>query len=166
MSTKSIAGSLSGALVILACLSICAGFGEAAHAACAPASLPAAASSPDQPKPLTPEEIMARRFPQPVRIGDLIGLPVYDHQDRTLGRIEEVVRTDQGKICLIVPFGGWFGWGDRPVAVPLETVAILGKHVNALEFTRQSFETAPPWTPGTDRPLGPDDTIRIALGRR
>ena len=109
---------------------------------------------------------MARRFPQPVRVGDLIGLPVYDDSDRTLGRIEEVVRTDQDKICLIVPFGGWFGWGDRPVAVPLESVAILGKHVNALEFTREDFERAPTWAAGTDRPLDGNDTIRIALGRR
>ena len=110
---------------------------------------------------------MARRFPQPVRVGDLIGLPVYDDQDRTLGRIEEVVRTDQDKICLIVPFGGWFGWGDRPVAVPLETVAILGKHVNALEFTRQRLRNGADLDARHRPPRSAaDDTIRIALGRR
>ena len=144
-----------------------AGFRDTAQAACGDSvALQPGNASAVQSAPLTPEEIMARRYPQPVRVGDLIGLPVYDESDQTLGRIEQVVRTDTGKIRLIVPFGGWFGWGARPVAVPIETVAILGRHVNALEFTPKDFETAPTWTPGADRPISEDETIRIALGRR
>ena len=34
---------------------------------------------------------MARRHPQPVRVGFLIGLPVLDGKDYTLGYIREVV---------------------------------------------------------------------------
>ena len=30
---------------------------------------------------------MQRRFPQPVRVGDLIGLPVLDDDSRTLGYV-------------------------------------------------------------------------------
>ena len=40
----------------------------------------------------TPEQRMARRFPQPVKVGDLIGLPVYDDNQSTLGYVREVVR--------------------------------------------------------------------------
>lgn len=116
--------------------------------------------------PLTPEQKMERRFPQPVRVGDLVGLPVYDHNDRTVGHIREVVQTPEGHIRLIVPYGGWFGWGNGLVAVPIETVAILGRHVNALEFTLDDFKTAPVWSPGTDRSVGHDENIRIALSRR
>jgi ribosomal 30S subunit maturation factor RimM len=45
---------------------------------------------------------MQRRFPQPVRVGDLIGLPVLDDSHRTLGFVHDVVRTPQNKIELIV----------------------------------------------------------------
>src|ERR1700693_486772 len=64
---------------------------------------------------LTPEEKMNKRFPQPVRVGFLIGLPVLDDDDNTLGRVQQVVRTPEGKISLIVSYGGSFGWGARPV---------------------------------------------------
>lgn len=120
----------------------------------------------DDPDALTPEQRMERRFPQPVQVGRLTGMPVYDHDDRTLGHIQQVVRTPAGHIRLIVPYGGWFGWGDRPVAVPIEAVAILGDHVNALEFTRADFDRADTWTPGPDQALAADEMIRIALGRR
>ena len=56
---------------------------------------------------------MQRRFPQPVRVGDLIGLPVLDDDSRTLGHVRQVVRTPQGKIKLIVAYGGFLGFGIR-----------------------------------------------------
>src|ERR1700726_3985185 len=56
--------------------------------------------------PLSHEEAMRRRFPQPVRVGDLIGLPVLDWGDSTIGRVRQVVRTPAGKIALIVGVGG------------------------------------------------------------
>ena len=81
----------------------------------------------------SPEVSMNRRFPQPVRTGDIIGLPLLDYDDSTIGYVSDVRRTADGKIVLIVPYRRWFGWlraGDwsrRPVAVPIETVAILGR---------------------------------------
>ena len=66
-----------------------------------------------------------RRFPQPATVGHLIGLPVLDDDDVTLGHVEKVVRTPEGKIELIVSYSKWFGWFGRPVAVPLEAVTIL-----------------------------------------
>ena len=70
---------------------------------------------------------MRRRFPQPVRVGDLIGLPLLDDSSRTIGFVRQVVRTPQNEIELIVSYDGWFGWGARPVAVPIEVVGILGR---------------------------------------
>ena len=72
---------------------------------------------------LSPEEKMERRYPQPVRVGDLVGLPVLDYDDRTLGRVQEVYRTAAGKVRLMVPFGGWFGFGQRPVGLTLAKIA-------------------------------------------
>jgi hypothetical protein len=108
-------------------------------------------------------------------VGDLIGLPVLDDQDSTIGYIREVVRTPAGKIQLVVPYGHWFGWlrtggpfdwNRRPVGVPIETVAILGRQVDALDMSREEFDKAPTYEAGRNTALGPDEMIKIALGRR
>jgi hypothetical protein len=114
----------------------------------------------------TPEERMRRRFPQPVRVGDLIGLRVLDENDVTLGRVQKVVRTGSGKVLLIVSYGGWFGIGSRDVAVPIEVVAILGRQIAALDMQPSEFAAAPTWM-GTDaRAIANDEFIKIAITRR
>ncbi|QFR34499.1 hypothetical protein GBB76_16015 [Ancylobacter sp. TS-1] len=115
---------------------------------------------------LTPQQRMERRFPQKVRVGDLIGLPMQDYDDRVLGYVKQVVRTPDGHIVLVMPFGGWFGYGGRPVGVPIETVAILARHLNVLDLPREDFPKLPTWKDGEGTPIPPDDIIRIAISRR
>ena len=150
------------ARIVVAVLLIFQGLGLPAFAQANFASLPQ-------------EEKMARRHPQPVRVGDLIGLPVLDDQDSTIGYIRDVVRTPTGKIQLVVPYGRWFGWvgwggpldwNRRPVGVPIETVAILGRQVDALEMPRDAFDTAPPFVASASTSIDRNEMIRIALGRR
>ena len=114
----------------------------------------------------SPEAIMSRRFPQKVRVGDLIGLPMLDDNDVTLGDVERVVRTPEGKIKLIVGYSKWFGWFGRPVAVPIEAVAILGRQIASLDMPPAEYAAAPTWTEGKDIPIPDNDTIRIAITRR
>jgi PRC-barrel domain len=118
----------------------------------------------------SPEERMNQRFPQPIRAGDLIGLPVLDYDDRTIGHVRHVVRTPQGRIQLIVTQGGWptgwFDWRARLVPVPIEAVAILGRQLAALDMTREEFAAAPTWSNADGEPIAPNDMIRIALTRR
>jgi hypothetical protein len=115
---------------------------------------------------LTPEQRMNRRFPQPVRVGDLIGLPVQDFDDRILGTVTEITRNGEGKIGLIVSHCAWLGWDCRTVRVPLETVVILARHLNLMDIPREAFLALPSWTDAGDARLSADDTIRIGLGRR
>lgn len=120
---------------------------------------------------LTPEQKMQKRFPQAVRAGDLVGLPVLDDGDSTIGYVREVARTADGKIVLIVPYSAWFGWaktekGKRPVAVPIETVAILARQINAVDMPRSDFDEAPTWNPAQGKPLPAEEKTLIALGRR
>lgn len=115
---------------------------------------------------LTPEQKMQKRYPQPVKVGDLIGLRMLDDEDRTLGRIRTVVRTTEGKIQLIVPYGGFLGVGKRLVAVPIEVVAIAGRQVAALDMDRAAFDAAPTWKEGASSALPATEMIRIALYKR
>ena len=144
------------------------------HAAGPPAEKPVdagAQSDKDDKEDLTPEQKMQKRFPQPVRIGDLIGLPVLDEGDSTIGYVREVVRTPEGKIVLIVPYSAWFGWanterGKRLVAVPIETVAILARQINAVDMPRSDFDEAETWDPSQGKILPAEEKTLIALGRR
>jgi PRC-barrel domain len=134
----------------------------------------AASTQPSSPQgsdaEFSPEEKMRRRFPQPARVRDLIGLPVLDDDDNTLGYVQRVVRTRDSKIQLIVRYGGWFGWigwWQRAVAVPIEAVALLGPNIAALDMSPDQFRAAPTWQPSPEvRDISPEETIRVALTRR
>jgi hypothetical protein len=117
-----------------------------------------------EPGPMT--ERMNRRFPQPVRVGDLIGLRVLDDDDLTIGFVRQVVRTPENRIELVVSYGGWFGWGARDVAVPIEVVAILGRQLASIDMPRSEYATAPTWRRADATALPNDASIRVALGRR
>jgi hypothetical protein len=135
------------------------------------AGVPSAAQAPLDMQPKTPmpsdaEKRMQMRFPQPVRVGFLIGLPVLDDDSSTLGRVREVVRDPDGHIRLIVGYSRWWGWFGRPVAVPLEVVGIMGREIASLDMTPGDYAAAATWVPGADKPIPPDETIRIALARR
>ena len=107
-----------------------------------------------------------RRFPQEVKVGHLIGMPVLDDSDVTLGYVQKVARTPKGKIELIVSYSKWFGWFGRPVAVPIEAVAILALQLDSVEMKPDEYAKAPTWSQGESKILPESDTVRVALGRR
>lgn len=125
-----------------------------------------APADPDAWDNLSPEQRMQKRFPQPVKAGFLIGLPVLDFDDSTIGHVRKVVRKSDGKIELIVAYGGWLTWTKRLVAVPIETVAILARQINALEMTNEDFEKAPTWNDSAAQDIASEATIQIAISRR
>ncbi len=122
----------------------------------------------DANKPMPMVERMQRRYPQPVRVGDLVGLPVLDNNASTLGYVRQVVHTAAGKIELIVAYNkwfGWFGWFTRPVAVPIEVVGIEGRQLSSLDLPDSEYATAPTWQSQDATALPGDATIKIALAR-
>ena len=106
-----------------------------------------------------------KRFPQPARVGDLIGLPVLDLSSSTLGHVRQVVRTPLGKIELIVEYSRWWGWFGRPVAVPLEALGLEGRQLRSLDLSPREYAVAATWQDGGATPLPPGATVRVALGR-
>jgi hypothetical protein len=119
-------------------------------------------------KPRTAEERMRARFPQPVRVGDLIGLPLLDASHSTLGYVSQVVRRKDGRIDLIVAYGGLLERlvGDtRPIAVPIEVVGIRGRELASLDMPRAEYATAATWQ-GNDAAVLPlQESVLVALCR-
>jgi hypothetical protein len=114
----------------------------------------------------TPEEKMAKRFPQPVKVSFLLGLPVLDEYSSIIGYVQAVVRTPDGKIQLVMPLGGFLGFGSRLVPIPIEIVAMLGAQVAVVDMPDDRFMQSPTWTTLRAKPLDPSETIRVAITRR
>lgn len=121
---------------------------------------------PDEKDGLTPQERMNRRFPQPVRVGDLIGIPLQDFDDRSLGTVSKVVRDSRGEIGIVVQHCDFLVFQCRPVRVPIEAVVILARHLNLLDITRDGFLSLPRWNPDGDAQIASDEIIKIGIGRR
>ena len=109
----------------------------------------------------------AMRFPQPVRVGDLLGRDVLrpvESQD-VLGHVREVVRDSQDQILVVIDFGGFFGFRSRPIAVPVDAMVLLGQDMEVVAFTPDQLGHFPVFlSSGTTRV--PDDAvIKVGLAK-
>ncbi len=109
----------------------------------------------------------ARRFPQPVRAGDLIGRTVLRPAESqpVLGHVAQIVRSGDGAVLVVVAYGGLFGIGARPIAVPVDAVALLGVDLEIVDFTPAQLRGFPTFGAAGSIPLAPDDTIRVGLAK-
>jgi hypothetical protein len=119
----------------------------------------------DSQHPILMNERYLKRFPQPARVGDLVGLPVLDLNSSTLGYVRQIVRTSAGKIEFIVGYSWFWGWFGSPVAVPLEALGIEGRQLVSLNMPRSEYSAAPTWYDTAATPLPADAIVRVALAR-
>ena len=106
----------------------------------------------------------AMRFPQPVRVGDLLHRDVLqpvESQD-ILGTVRQVVRDSEGTIKVVIDFGGFLGFWTRPIAVPVDAMVLLGQDMEVVAYTPQQLQEFVTFTPSGSSPL-PDDTV-ISVG--
>ena len=129
---------------------------------CAPAFAQSPLPAP-VPTPAVLAERTAKRFPQPVRVGDLLGRDLLQPlpSQPVLGRVLSLARRPDGGIDLLIQAGTTLGFGGRPVAVPIEAVALLGEHVALLDYTPAQLAALPTAQPGT--PIPPTETIKVGL---
>ncbi len=109
----------------------------------------------------------AQRFPQPVRVGDLIDRTVLRpvESQPVLGHVARVVRSGDGAVLVVIAFGGLFGLGARPIAVPVDAMALLGADMEIVGFTPAQLRGFPTFDAAGSVPVAPDDTIRVGLAR-
>jgi hypothetical protein len=112
-------------------------------------------------------ESAAMRFPQPVRAGDLPGrdvlLPV-ESQD-VLGHVRQLVRDSQGQIMVVINFGGFFGFGSRPIAVPVDAMVLVGQDMEVVAFTLEQLRQFPTFSPSGMIPVADDAIIKVGLAK-
>ena len=107
------------------------------------------------------------RFPQPVRVGDLLRRQVLRpvEQQDVLGRVAGVVRRPDGAVLVVVSLGGVLGFRTRPVAVPVEATALLGEYLAVMDLTPGQLRDLPTFDGAGDQPVPADETVRVGLAR-
>jgi len=116
------------------------------------------------PAGVDPARFEAKRFPQPVRVGDLLHRTVLEPVEsrRILGHVDRVIRGAGGKEAIVMSFGGFLGFGAHRIAVPTAAMVLLGSELEVLDFTPQQLEHFPTYD-GTGGVLGADEIIRMGL---
>ncbi len=112
-------------------------------------------------------ESSAKRFPQPVRVGDLLNRRVLEpiESQPTLGRVQSVVRLADGTIAVVIKFGGFLGFDTRPIAVPVNAMVLLGQFMEVVDYETDQLQKFPTFNPAGSKPLSPDSIIRVGLAR-
>jgi hypothetical protein len=129
----------------------------------------AAAAQPPVATPDSPRAALAareaKRYPQPVQVGVLIGRDVLQPLEAQpiLGTVDAVVRRPDGGLDMIVSFGGVLGIGSRPIAVPIEAIALLGQYVAIMDFTPDQLGAFPTDDGSAATRLPADAVIKMGL---
>ena len=107
------------------------------------------------------------RFPQPVRVGDLLNRDVLRpvESQQILGHVRSVVRASDGSIDIIVNYGGFLGFGARPIAVPVDGMVLLGQDMEIVAFTPQQLAKFPTFDAAGTSPVPPDTMISVGLAK-
>ena len=112
-------------------------------------------------------ESAAIRFPQPVRVGDLLGREVLrpvESQD-VLGRVRSVVRDRSGQITVVIDFGEFLGFGSRPIAVPVDAMVLLGQDMEIVAFTPKQLQQFPTFSPSGTTHVPDNKIIKVGLAK-
>ena len=107
------------------------------------------------------------RFPQPVAVGWMIGRTVLEpvESQPVLGHVSGVVKAADGVTKIIVDYGGFFGFGARPIAVPLGAVALVGQYVEIVDYKPDQLRRFPTFATSGGTPLPAEAVIKVGLAR-
>jgi hypothetical protein len=109
----------------------------------------------------------AMRFPQPVKIGQLLGRVVLEpvESQTVLGHVHGVVQDDGGQIMVVINFGGFLGFGSRLIAVPIDAMVLLGEAMEVAAYTPEQLRKFTTFTEAGTTPVPPDTVVRIGLAK-
>ncbi len=130
------------------------------------AACPAFAQKP-APAGMSSSDAMAKRFPQPVRVGALLNRTVLQPVESkiVLGRVQDVVRQSDGTIDVIVDYGGWFGFFGHPIAVPVTAMVLLGEYMEIVDISPKQLDEFKTFDSAGTTPVPPDTEIRVGLAK-
>ena len=109
----------------------------------------------------------AMRFPQPVRVGDLLNRAVIEpvEAQNFLGTVQQIVRDSDGNLAAVIRYGGFLGFGTRPISVPIDAMVLVGQVMEVVAYTPKQLEKFPTFSSGRSMPVSPDIIVKIGLAK-
>ena len=109
----------------------------------------------------------AMRFPQPVRVGDLLHRDVLEpvESQNRLGTVRQVVRGHDGAVAVVINYGGFLGFATRPIAVPIDAMVLLGQDMEVVAYTPRQLTAFPTFSADGTTPVPADTIIRVGLAK-
>jgi hypothetical protein len=131
------------------------------------ANFPIAHAQRPAPPGVSLAEAASRRFPQPVRVGDLLDRQVLQplESQPTLGWVHTIVRQHDGTIEVVVDYGGRFRFLNRPIAVPVDAMVLLGPYMEIVDFTPVQLDQFQTFDGAGTTVVSPDTIIHVGLAR-
>ena len=109
----------------------------------------------------------AMRFPQPVRVGDLLNRDVLRpiESQKFVGTVRQIVRYPDGTLAAVIDYGGFLGFGARPISVPIDALVLVGKIVEIAAYTPDQLRAFPTFSPGNAVPVSSAAVIKVGLAK-
>ncbi|MCA7119530.1 MAG: PRC-barrel domain-containing protein [Acidibrevibacterium sp.] len=109
----------------------------------------------------------AMRFPQPVQVGALLARDVLQPvpSQRVLGTVRSIISDQMGTIEAVVAYGGFLGFGARPIAVPIDAMVLLGQDMEIVAYTPEALNHFPTFSAAGSTPLPLNAVIRVGLAK-
>ena len=125
----------------------------------------AAAASDDVP---TLQERQQMRFPQPVRVGSLIGEEVVQRgvTHKKLGIVVGVFKDTDDDLELVFRYRAILGFGGRIIAPPLEELSLVGPMLKINDLDSKDLAALPTFKNTGGSFLAADQTIKMGVDRK
>lgn len=109
----------------------------------------------------------AMRFPQPVRAGDLRGRLILQPVESQiiLGRVHALVQDAHGNVMVVMNFGGFYGFGGRLIAVPIDAMVLLGEDMEVVAYTPNQLTGFANFSQTGTSPVGDNTILKVGLAK-
>ncbi len=109
----------------------------------------------------------ARRFPQPIAAGALVGRTVLQplESQPVLGTVKAIVQGPDGMVQAVLRYGGLLGLGGRLIAVPLQAMTLLGERMEVVDFTPQQLDRFPSFDLASAENVPPQTILHVGLSK-
>ena len=84
---------------------------------------------------------------------------------QALGTVRDVVRGADGRIELVIHYGGVLGIGGCLIAVPVDAMVLLGDVVEPVAFSVAQLDARPDFEAAGTQQVTRDTVIRVGLAK-
>jgi hypothetical protein len=68
-------------------------------------------------------------------------------------------------MMVVIDYGGFLGFGSRPIAVPVDAMVLLGQDMEIVAFTPKRLRQFPTFSPSGTTDVADDTTIKVGLAK-